>query len=137
MRSLLLGLLASILACLAGGRARAHGSTPPTPATFTNPPRLERAIADGGREAFAAYPFPVADHTFELRWEDSDDDGIARHTFYYLDHAPPLVVAVGDLPRLAMPIVEAGEGIWASCTCLEDLGACPDAGQRRCENSLT
>jgi MYXO-CTERM domain-containing protein len=122
-------------ACVCG-IAHAHTNIP-APATFTSPPRLAFAASDAGDVDYAPYPFPTADTSFDVAWEDGDLDPTGRHYFYYLDHAPPLALSMTDIKAMATPIPETSGGIWASCDCPADFGACPDAGVRDCRNAFT
>ena len=128
---------AAMILVTAAGAARAH-STIPAPATFTNPPRLLSTPLDGGDRAYDPYAFPVADGSFDVAWEDGDTDPTAHHFFYYLDHAPPLALAIDMVAQVATPMPESVNGFWASCTCVEDMPSpCPEAGVRDCRNGFT
>jgi hypothetical protein len=117
--------------------AFAHGNAP-SPATFTNPPRLQALVTDGGDRMWAPYTFATADTSFDVAWTDGDTDPISEHFFYYMDHAPPLALAVTDVQGLATPIPESAGGFWVACSCPDDFGVvCPDIGTRDCRNGFT
>jgi hypothetical protein len=138
MRLVSAGSFASaVLATLASGGAFAHGNAP-SPATFTNPPRLQAMVTDAGDRVFAPYSFATADASFDVAWTDGDTDPISEHFFYYMDHAPPLALAVTDVQALATPIPESAGGFWVACSCADDFSvACPDIATRDCRNAFT
>lgn len=108
-------------------------------ARFTGPPP---PVATRTFDAITVepYTFASADQSFEVSWDDGDNDPTARYYFYYLDHAPTSQVPTADIQMLATAIPGApSDGIWASCDCSNDAGvACvEDGGSRDCRNSFT
>ena len=129
-------LLASALVVVAAPAA-AHVGAVPAKADFVHPAAPELR----GSPMRWALTVEEADQSFLVDWRDGDLDPTGKFSFYYLDHGPSDGVTTRQIEQLGQPLrdVKGREAldVYVSCVCDADAGvACPDGGQRWCDNSL-